>query len=141
LQVEGEGRASEHRGRLVVYVEDNPANVSFMRDVLAELEGLELLTAPTAEMGIELARARRPDVMVMDINLPGMSGFDALRLLREDPRTKGVPVIALTAAASERDRQRGIQAGFFRYLTKPVKVDELLDALATLLPRDRAAGP
>jgi CheY-like chemotaxis protein len=62
-----------------------------------------------------------------------MSGVDALRVLREDPATQGVPVIALTAAASERDRQRGLQAGFYRYLTKPVKLDELVDALETLL--------
>ena len=74
-------------------------------------EDVELLTAPTAEMGIELARARRPDVIIMDINLPGMSGIDALRALRAAPETKDIPVIALTAAASERDRQRGIQSG------------------------------
>jgi len=118
---------------LVVYVEDNPANVTFMRDVLGEFDALELVTAPTAEMGIELARGRRPDVVVMDINLPGASGFDALRRLREDPTTKGIPVIALTAAASERDKERGLQAGFFRYLTKPVNVDELIAALEALL--------
>jgi CheY-like chemotaxis protein len=84
-------------------------------------------------MGIELARGRRPDVVIMDINLPGISGVEALQRLREDPATKDIPVIALTAAASERDRQRGLQAGFFRYLTKPVKVDELVEALESVL--------
>jgi CheY-like chemotaxis protein len=69
----------------------------------------------------------------MDINLPGISGVDALRLLQQDPETESIPVIALTAAASERDRQRGMEAGFFRYLTKPVKVDELIQALEQLL--------
>jgi PAS domain S-box-containing protein len=118
--------------RLVVYVEDNPANVTFMRDVLGEFDALELVTAPTAEMGIELARGRRPDVVIMDINLPGISGFEALRVLREDPSTRDIPVIALTAAAAERERQRGLQAGFYRYLTKPVKVDELIAALESL---------
>ena len=117
----------------VLYVEDNPANVTFMRDVLDEFEGLELLVASTAEMGIELARSRPPDVIIMDVNLPGMSGVDALRALQQDASLKGVPVIALTAAASERDRQRGLEAGFYRYLTKPVKVDELVDALGALL--------
>jgi CheY-like chemotaxis protein len=119
--------------KLVVYVEDNPANVTFMRDVLGEFDGIEIVTAPTAEMGIELARGRRPDVVIMDINLPGISGLEALRVLREDPLTRDIPVIALTAAASERDQQRGVQAGFYRYLTKPVKVDELVAALEGLL--------
>jgi PAS domain S-box-containing protein len=140
-----EGRAMPHAevaalrsssaGRVVLYVEDNPANVSFMRDVLGDFDGLELVVAPTAEMGLELATVRRPDVIIMDINLPGMSGVDALRALRRDPSLSPVPVIALTAAASERDRQRGIEAGFFRYLTKPVKVEELIDALETLLAK------
>jgi signal transduction histidine kinase len=129
-----EGDALGLKGRrLVVYVEDNPANVTFMRDVLSEFEGLELVTAPTAEMGIELARAHRPDAVIMDINLPGISGFEALRVLREDPVTRDIPVIALTAAAAERERQRGLKAGFYRYLTKPVKVDELIAALQELL--------
>ena len=124
-----EGRA----GRLVLYVEDNPANVSFMRDVIGDFDRIELATVPTAEMGIELVRSRRPDVVIMDINLPGMSGLEALGALRSDPSTAAIPVIALTAAASERDRQRGMQAGFYRYLTKPVKVDELVAALEALL--------
>lgn len=118
---------------LVLYVEDNPANVLFMQDLLGNFEGVQLITAPTAEMGIELARARPPKVIIMDINLPGMSGFEALRVLKEIAITKDVPVIALTAAASERDKQRGEQAGFFRYLTKPVKVEELEAALEALL--------
>jgi len=131
---EGDALAVKGR-RLIVYVEDNPANVTFMRDVLSDFEGLEVVTAPTAEMGIELARARRPDAVIMDINLPGISGFEALRVLREDPATRDIPVIALTAAAAERERQRGLHAGFYRYLTKPVKVDELIAALEGLLSK------
>ncbi len=126
-------RFVEQRGRVLVYIEDNPANVTFMRDVLSDFDGLELVAAPTAEMGIEIARARVPDAIIMDINLPGMSGLEALQVLRGDEATKGIPVIALTAAASERDRQRGLQAGFFRYLTKPVKLDELIAGLEALL--------
>jgi PAS domain S-box-containing protein len=129
------GALGGQRGRVVVYVEDNPANVTFMRDVLSEFDGLELVAAPTAEMGIEIARARVPDAIIMDINLPGMSGLEAIQVLGRDDATQGIPVIALTAAASERDRQRGLQAGFFRYLTKPVKVDELVAALEALLVR------
>jgi CheY-like chemotaxis protein len=130
-------RLGGNRRRVVVYVEDNPANVVFMRDVLGDFDQVDLVTAPTAEMGIEIARVRLPDAVIMDINLPGMSGVDALHLLRQDPQTKDVPIIALTAAASERDRQRGIQAGFYRYLTKPVKVDELVTALEELLAERR----
>jgi DNA-binding response OmpR family regulator len=103
-----------------------------MSDLITEFENIELLTAPNAEAGVDLARNRRPRVIIMDINLPGMSGIDALRVLRASPETNDIPVIALSAAASERDRQRGMQAGFYRYMTKPVKVDELLDALEAL---------
>jgi PAS domain S-box-containing protein len=123
----GEARTS------VLYVEDNPANVAFMRDLLGSFEGIDLVAAPTAEMGLELARERLPNLIVMDINLPGMSGVDALRVLQSEAATANIPVIALTAAASERDKQRGLQAGFYRYLTKPVKVDELITAIESLL--------
>ncbi|HVW24452.1 MAG TPA: PAS domain S-box protein [Polyangiaceae bacterium] len=115
--------------RVVLYVEDNPANILFMTDLLGSFDGIQLITAPTAEMGVELARMKKPDAIVMDINLPGMSGLDALRELKDSEETKDIPVIALTAAASERDKQRGQQAGFFRYLTKPVRVDEFEAAL------------
>jgi PAS domain S-box-containing protein len=121
--------------RVVLYVEDNPANVTFMKDLLGSFDNIDLLTAPTAEMGIEIARSRRPEIVIMDINLPGMSGVDALRILRATEETKEIPVIALTAAASERDKQRGMQVGFYCYLTKPVKVDELLAALESILER------
>jgi CheY-like chemotaxis protein len=119
--------------RRVLYVEDNPANITFMQDLLSSFESIELSVAQTAEVGVELAFRRTPDVIIMDINLPGMSGFDALRALRANPHTQRVPVIALTAAASERDRQQGSQVGFYRYLTKPIKVDELLGALEALI--------
>jgi PAS domain S-box-containing protein len=122
-------------GRVILYIEDNTANVTFMRDLLGDFDGIELVTAPTGEMGIELARSRQPDVVIMDINLPGMSGLEALGVLRSGATTAAIPVIALTAAASERDRLRGTKAGFYRYLTKPVKVDELVTALEALLAR------
>ncbi len=126
----GDGRGGR---KTVLYVEDNPANVVFMKDVVSTFDNIDLLTAPTAELGLELARGRAPAVILMDINLPGMSGVDALRQLREVPSTREIPVIALTAAASERDKQRGREAGFYRYITKPVQVDELLGALEALL--------
>ena len=119
--------------RLVLYVEDNPANVVFMKDLLENFGSIDLLVAPTAEAGIEIAARRRPEVIIMDINLPGMNGFEALRALKGSAETLHIPVIALTAAASERDRAQGERAGFYRYLTKPVKVDELLAALEALI--------
>lgn len=88
---------------------------------------------PTAELGIEFARARHPKLVLMDIHLPGMSGLDALRALQSYEETRDIPVIALTAAASERDRQRGMEAGFYRYLSKPADVDELIEAIDSVL--------
>ncbi|HTV17325.1 MAG TPA: ATP-binding protein [Polyangiaceae bacterium] len=119
--------------RLVLYVEDNPANALFMQDLLSTFDSIDLLVAPNAEAGVEIAERRRPAVVIMDINLPGMNGLDALRALRAKEQTRDIPVIALTAAASERDRQAGERAGFYRYLTKPIQVDELLAALETLI--------
>jgi CheY-like chemotaxis protein len=119
--------------QIVLHVEDNPANIAFMTDLLGGFPSIELVTATTAELGIGLAVTRRPATILMDINLPGMSGLEALHALRSSPVTAGIPVIALTAAASDRDRERGLAAGFFRYLTKPVRVDELLLALDAVL--------
>ena len=117
----------------VVYVEDNPSNIAFMRELVDDLASVELLTAPTAEIGLPLIRAHRPAVVIMDINLPGMSGFDAAKQLREWPETSGIPIVGLSAAALVKDTARGKDAGFYRYLTKPVKVDELTRALEELL--------
>jgi PAS domain S-box-containing protein len=117
----------------IVYIEDNPSSIALMRDLLADFERVELLTAPTAEIGIELVRARRPHVVIMDINLPGISGFEATRRLREWPETRAIPVIALSAAAMVRDSSKVQEAGFHRYLTKPVKIDELAGLLEDLL--------
>jgi len=119
--------------RLVLYVEDNPANVSFMRDLVSTLENIDLLAVPSAELGVDMARARHPDLVIMDINLPGMSGLDALRALRAVEDTARIPVIALSAAASQRDIRQGLEAGFERYLTKPVKVAEFITILEQLL--------
>jgi PAS domain S-box-containing protein len=121
-----------HR-HVVVYIEDNPSNIAFMRELVDDLASIELLTAPTAEIGLELVRSRRPAAVLMDINLPGMSGFEATRRLAEWPETRAIPVVALTAAASLASRGMAAEAGFYRYLTKPVKVDELTSVLEELL--------
>ncbi len=118
---------------VVVYIEDNPSNIAFMHGVVDELPRVRLIAVPNAEVGIEVVRDTLPNVVLMDINLPGMSGYDATRLLKEWPETKHIPVIALTAAAMLGERKRLNEAGFYRYLTKPVKVDELLATLEELL--------
>lgn len=118
---------------LVVYIEDNPSNIAFMEALIADFERVELVTAPTAEIGIELVRTRQPNLVVMDINLPGMSGFEATRRLREWPETRAIPVVALSAAAMVRDKARVAEAGFYRYLTKPVQVAEFTTVLEELL--------
>lgn len=117
----------------VLYIEDNPANVRLMRDLLAAFEGIELITATTAESGIQLARASPPSVIIMDINLPGMSGIEALHVLQSSVETKAIPVIALTASASEQERKRGERLGFYRYMTKPVDTADLEATLQGLL--------
>jgi len=117
----------------IVYVEDNPSNIAFMRELTNDLASVELLTAPTAEIGLELIRAHRPAVVIMDINLPGMSGFDAVHKLREWPETRDIPIVGLSAAALVKDTSRAKSAGFYRYLTKPVRVAELTAVLEELL--------
>jgi CheY-like chemotaxis protein len=117
----------------IVYIEDNPSNIAFMEDLIGELSSVELVTAPSAEIGLELIRAHQPEVVIMDINLPGMSGFDAVQRLRASPETSDIPVIGLSAAALLKDTKRAKGAGFYRYLTKPVKVAELTSVLEELL--------
>jgi PAS domain S-box-containing protein len=117
----------------VVYVEDNPSNIAFMREFIADLGTIELLIASTAEVGLELIRERQPKLVIMDINLPGISGFEAVKRLRAEPSTRDIPVVALSAAALVKDTSRAKDAGFYRYLTKPVKVAELMAVLEELL--------
>ncbi|HJV03303.1 MAG TPA: ATP-binding protein [Burkholderiaceae bacterium] len=117
----------------LLYVEDNPANLKLVEEILRYRPDLRLLSAPDGHLGIELARAHRPDLILMDINLPCVSGFDALQLLRADPATAHIPVIALTANAMPRDVEKGLAMGFFRYLVKPINIDEFTEAINATL--------
>ena len=92
---------------------------------------MRLLSALDGNRGIQLARASQPEVILMDINLPGISGIEALNILREDPTTAHIPVLALSANAMPRDIEKGLEAGFFSYLTKPIKVTEFMESLDT----------
>jgi PAS domain S-box-containing protein len=124
----------------LLYVEDNPANLALVEQLIARRGDLKLLTAVDGHLGIELARAYLPDVILMDINLPGISGYGALKILSEDPATAHIPVMALSANAVPRDIEKGLEAGFFRYLTKPIRVREFMDALDVALKHAHAHG-
>jgi CheY-like chemotaxis protein len=119
--------------RTLLYVEDNPANLMLVEDLIARRPDIRLLCARDGARGIEIARTSRPDAILMDINLPGISGIQALRILRADPATAHIPVVALSANAMPRDIEKGLMAGFFRYLTKPIKVNEFMDTLDSTL--------
>jgi PAS domain S-box-containing protein len=119
--------------RTLLYVEDNPANLKLIEQLIARRSDIHLLSARDGILGIHLARVNQPDVILMDINLPGLSGIEALDILRKDPATAHIPVIALSANAMPRDIEKGLQAGFFRYLTKPIKVNEFMDTLEVAL--------
>ncbi|MES2128594.1 MAG: PAS domain S-box protein [Pseudomonadota bacterium] len=119
----------------VLYIEDNPANLALVEEIIAFRSDLNLISAPDAELGLALAGTRQPDVILMDINLPGISGTAALEVLRADPATAHIPVIALSANAMVRDIKRGMDAGFFRYLTKPIRIEAFNDAINSALAR------
>ena len=126
----GQARApTDAQLHTLLYVEDNPANLMLVEDLIARRPDMRLLSAVDGYRGIEIARASRPDIILMDINLPGISGVQALKILRADPVTAHIPVVALSANAMPRDIVRGLDAGFFRYLTKPIKVNEFMDVL------------
>ena len=110
--------------RLLLYVEDNLANLRLVERLIERRPELRLISAVTGELGLELARTRLPEVILMDINLPDMSGIEALEVLRRDLATAHIPVVAISANAMPYDIEKGRQAGFFEYLTKPIKVNE-----------------
>jgi PAS domain S-box-containing protein len=130
--LEGLRPAFMHEGtvqRTLLYVEDNPANLMLVEDLIARRPDIRLLTARDGMSGVALARSALPDVILMDINLPGISGIKAMKILADDPTTTNIPVVALSANAMTYDIERGMEAGFFRYLTKPIKIAEFMETL------------
>ena len=119
--------------RTLLYVEDNRANMQLVEQLIARRPDMRLLSAADGARGIALARTHQPEVILMDINLPGMNGIQALKILREDPVTTHIPVLAISANAMPHDINKGLKAGFLRYLTKPIKVNEFTDALNVAL--------
>jgi CheY-like chemotaxis protein len=121
------------RLRTVLYVEDNAANLKLVAQLIQKRPEIRMLSAQDGSLGVALARASQPDVILMDINLPGISGIDALKILHEHPATDHIPVVALSANAIPRDIEKGLAAGFFKYLTKPLKIDEFMNTLDAAL--------
>jgi two-component system cell cycle response regulator DivK len=120
---------------LILIIEDNPRNMKLVRDVL-QVKGHTTIEATTAEEGIELAKQKRPDLVLMDIQLPGMNGIDALAHLRDDAATAKIPVIAVTASVMQQDRKLITAAGFDGYIGKPINLAEFLQTVSTQLARE-----
>jgi two-component system, sensor histidine kinase len=118
----------------ILYVEDNPSNLHLMEELIKRLPNYAMISAPSAELALHIARDEQPNVVLMDINLPGMDGVEALKHLRAQKETKDIPVIALTAAAMPREIERGKEAGFQEYITKPINITEVLNAINTHTP-------
>ena len=140
IEAQAPGPAQAQNGaalRTLLYVEDNPANLRLVEQLVARRPNLRLLSATDAMLGIALARDHQPEVILMDINLPGISGIKALKILRDDPLTQHIPVVAISANAMPHDIHKGLEAGFFRYLTKPIRVNEFMEALDVALEHSR----
>jgi CheY-like chemotaxis protein len=126
---------SGHRYR-VLYIEDNPANLRLVTQILERKSQVQLITAHTPELGLELATAHHPNLILLDINLPGMDGYQVLSVLRSLDSVKNTPVVAISANATSRDIERGIEAGFDGYITKPIDIRLFLETVDWLLKQD-----
>ena len=124
---------------LILIVEDNEKNRKLVRDIL-QFKGYPLLEAETAEEGIRLAREKKPALILMDFHLPGLNGIEAFKVLRADPRTSSIPIIAVTASAMTEDRKRIMDAGFDGLQTKPINVKEFLETVAATLKKHAGAA-
>jgi two-component system cell cycle response regulator DivK len=121
---------------LILIVEDNEKNMKLVRDVL-QVKGYRTIEAGSAEDGIALAQAQKPDLVLMDIQLPGMNGIEALGVLRADPGTAGIPVIAVTASVMQQDRKQITEAGFDAYIGKPINLKEFLETVRAMIEAHR----
>lgn len=123
---------------VVLYIEDNPTNLRLMQQIFAKMGGLKLCDAHTAELGIEMAITKPPALILLDINLPGMDGYAALEILKSNPKTAHIPIIAVSANAMKGDEERGLAAGFAAYVSKPINISSLLNVLNKLIDKSAA---
>lgn len=117
----------------ILYIEDNALNLSLMRSVVETIDGVNLISAETAEHGLEIIQSDPPDMVLMDINLPGISGIEALKKLKANPHTRNIPVVAVSAAVMEKDKRIGMEAGFVHYLTKPLDIGKVVSTIRQIL--------
>jgi two-component system cell cycle response regulator DivK len=118
--------------KTILIVEDNEKNMKLVRDIL-QAKGYATLEAVTGEDGVRLAGERKPDLILMDIQLPGISGIEALRRLRGDPATAPIPAVAVTASVMQQDRNQITEAGFDGYIGKPINLREFLETVRTIV--------
>jgi|SRR5450830_239657 len=118
--------AQEHT---LLYIEDNLSNLKLVEQIIGRLPGLHLLTAVNGNDGIAIARSAMPEIIFTDINLPDINGFEIIKILRTEPSTANIPVLAISANAMPDDIASGIKAGFFRYITKPIKIEDFMEGL------------
>lgn len=117
----------------VLYIEDNALNLTLMRSIVETIDGISLVSAETAEDGLKFIESDPPDLILMDINLPGMSGIEALAHLKNNPHTRDIPVVAVSASAMQSDKEKGLAAGFIQYVTKPLDIREVVNLLKSRL--------
>lgn len=133
--IKGDGKA-----RTVLYIEDNPDSLHLVEAIITQFSNVELLSAPNAIIGYDLSTSKKPDLILMDINLLGMSGVQALKRLRDTRETRHIPVIAVTSNSLPQDIAAGLRAGFDAYITKPIKISELIRTVDQMLYGDKKTG-
>ena len=124
----------------MLYIEDNPVNLLVMQAMIARIPGLDMISAEDGEPGLALALQTRPDLILTDIQMPGMDGFELLRRLRQEPSVRHIPVVAISADALPDSVARGLAAGFAAYLTKPVQMEALHEAVRQHLQASGGPG-
>jgi len=120
---------TERHGKTILYIEDNPTNLKLVKMLIENRSAHSLISAPDASLGLMLAESQHPDLILMDINLPGMNGYEALAELQKNSVTRDIPVIAISANAMTSDLNKGRTAGFVDYITKPINVKALIELL------------
>jgi two-component system cell cycle response regulator DivK len=128
--------AMEKKKNTILYVEDDSMNMTVMRYVFKQLPEVCFLECETAEHALQIIAKERPDLIIMDIQLPGMDGYQALKLLKGNPDTRDIPIVAMSSFAFDTDIERGKKAGFVEYVTKPVHIKSFLHLIEKLLTGD-----